>query len=59
MARCSGEEHMKADVDGVHKRICQFLAIIRTPMQAPPFVNIEKAAHLEQDRKSRQLVFAQ
>ena len=53
---CSGAEHMKVDVDAVHKRICHFLAVIRTPSEAPAFVNIEEAAVLEEDRKNEELV---
>ena len=48
---------MKADVDAVHKRICHLLAVIRTPSQAPAFFSIEKAALLEEQRKSQQLVY--
>ena len=53
---CSGEEHMKADVDGVHKRICHLLGVLRTPSQTPAFLGIDKAAALEEQRKNQQLV---
>ena len=53
---CSGEEHMKVDVDAVHKRICHLLAVIRTTTEPPPFLSIEKGALLEEQRKSQLLV---
>jgi len=53
---CSGNEHMKVDVDAVHKRICHLLAIIRTESEAPPFVSIQQADVLDKERKNQQLV---
>jgi len=53
---CSSTEHMKADVDAVHKRICHLLAVIRSPSEPLSFLSIEKAALLEKQRKNQQLV---
>jgi len=56
LCACSGEGHMKTDVDAVHKRICQLLAVVRTPSQAPAFVSVMKAAELEEQRRNERLV---
>jgi len=58
-ALCSGEEHMKVDVDAVHRRICHLLAVIRSPSHVPAFLSIEKAATLAKQRKNQQLVQTQ
>ena len=47
---------MKVDVDAVHKRICHFLAIIRTSSDVPAFTSIEEGAMFDQERKNQQLV---
>jgi len=47
---------MKVDVDAVHKRICHFLAIIRTSSEEPAFTSIEEGAMFDQERKNQQLV---
>ena len=54
--RCSGLEHMKLDVQGIHQRVCSLMALMEREGDPIPFNTAMGADQIRREHRNHYLV---